>query len=102
MNLIKLVIMSSALSMLTGCASPSLNAYKDTKPAFDIKTYFNGPIKAWGVVQDWRGQVVRRFDVTMVGQWTGDTGTLKEHFTYYDGKTQDRSWIIKKMPGWSY
>ena len=102
MNLIKLVIMSSALSMLAGCASPSLNTYKDTKPAFDIKTYFNGPIKAWGVVQDWRGQVVRRFDVTMVGQWTGDTGTLKEHFTYYDGKTQDRTWTIKKMPDGSY
>ncbi|MCF8462529.1 MAG: DUF3833 domain-containing protein [Rickettsiaceae bacterium] len=28
-----------------------------------IKNYFNGTIKAWGIVQDWQKRVVRQFDV---------------------------------------
>lgn len=82
--------------MLSGCTSKSLEQYKSTNPPADIQAYFNGPIKAWGLVQDWRGNVVQRFDVEMVGTWDGDVGTLTEHFTYYDGKKQERIWTIRK------
>ena len=74
-----------------------MDFYKDTKPKADIKEYFNGPIKAWGLVQDWRGRVTRRFDVEMVGSWNGDTGKLEEKFNYYDGETQERVWTITKL-----
>ncbi len=83
--------------MLSGCFGHSLESYKDTSPKADIKEYFNGPIKAWGIVQDWRGRVVSRFDVDMVGEWDGDTGTLTEHFEYYDGTKQERIWTIHKL-----
>jgi hypothetical protein len=72
------------------------------QPAFDLKAYFNGPIKAWGIVQDWRGKVVSRFDVTMVGTWEGDKGTLEEDFNYYDGSTQRRIWKIKRINDTNY
>jgi hypothetical protein len=88
--------------MLNGCAGHSLDDYKDTAPKADIKEYFNGPIKAWGIVQDRSGRVVRRFDVNMVGVWDGDVGTLTEHFDYYDGKKQERIWTIKKLYDGSY
>jgi len=88
--------------MLNGCAGDPLDYYKDTTPKADIKQYFNGPIKAWGIVQDWRGRVVRRFDVNMVGKWNGDVGTLTEHFDYYDGKKQERVWTIKKLADDNY
>ncbi|MDE1901786.1 MAG: DUF3833 domain-containing protein [Alphaproteobacteria bacterium] len=88
--------------MLNGCAGDALDYYKDTAPKADIKEYFNGPVKGWGIVQDWRGRVVRRFDVNMVGKWEGDIGTLTEHFTYYDGKTQERVWTIKKLADGTY
>ncbi len=88
--------------MLNGCATNDLDYYKDTTPQADIKTYFNGPIKAWGIVQDWRGRVVRRFDIQMVGKWEGDTGTLTEHFNYYDGQKQERVWTIKKLANGTY
>ena len=68
--------------MLSSCISPSLEYYADTTPKADIKEYFTGPIKAWGIVQDWRGRVVARFDLQMVGAWNGDTGTLTERFDY--------------------
>ena len=88
--------------MFSSCTSTSLKYYKNTSPKMDIKEYFNGPIKAWGIVQDWRGRVVRRFDLDMIGEWQGDTGTLTEHFSYYDGEKQERIWTIKKLADGSY
>lgn len=88
--------------MLSGCSGNTMDYYKNTLPEADIKTYFSGPIKAWGVVQDWRGRVVSRFDVEMVGTWEGDVGTLKEHFEFYDGKTQERVWTITKLADGTY
>ncbi len=75
-----------------------LEHYADEEPQLDLQAYFTGPIKAWGLVQDWRGRVVNRFDVTMYGTWNGDVGTLEEHFVYYGtGKTQKRVWTITKV-----
>ena len=88
--------------MLSACAATNLDYYQGTTPVADIKGYFNGPIKAWGMVQDWRGRVVRRFDVNMVGEWQGDEGTLTEDFTYYDGETQHRVWKITRLPDGTY
>lgn len=82
--------------MLTSCnpSDAALKHYETMQPRFDMRSYFDGDIKAWGIVQDWRGRVVSRFDVTMRGSWQGDTGTLEEDFTYYDGSTQRRVWTI--------
>lgn len=102
MKIIKLTTMLGALIMLSSCSSNSLEYYKNTHPKADIKEYFNGPIKAWGIVQDWRGRVITRFDIEMVGKWEGDTGTLTERFTYYDGKKQERVWTIKNLADGSY
>ena len=88
--------------MLSGCMGSPLDYYEGSKPEADIKEYFNGPIKGWGIVQDWRGRVVSRFDVDMVGEWKGDTGTLTEHFQYYEGKTQKRVWTIRKRADGRY
>ena len=87
--------------MLNGCSN-NLNHYEGSKPEADIKEYFDGNIKAWGLVQDWRGRVTTRFDVDMVGSWEGDKGKLEEDFRYYDGKTQQRTWIITKKEDGTY
>lgn len=88
--------------MLSACMHSDVTHYQGMKPEMDIQTYFSGPIKAWGIVQDWRGRVVSRFDVTMVGSWQGDNGTLEEEFTYYDGSTQQRVWKITKLEDGRY
>ncbi len=69
---------------------------------FDLEQYFTGDIKAWGLVQDWRGKVTRKFDVKMHGTWQGDKGTLTEYFDYYDGETQKRIWHITRLSPDSY
>jgi hypothetical protein len=96
-----ITILTGFFMMLSGCGD-NLNYYQNTEPKADIKKYFDGKIKAWGLVQDWRGRVTTRFDVDMVGSWKGDIGTLEEDFRYYDGKTQKRIWTITKKPDGTY
>ena len=77
-----LLILTGVFLMLSGCCANKVEYYKGSKPEVDIKEYFNGNIKAWGVVQDWRGRVVNRFDIDMLGAWNGANGTLDEDFTF--------------------
>lgn len=96
----KLIIIG-ALIMLNSCGN-KLDVYKDTEPKADIKEYFSGNIKAWGLVQKRSGEVTTRFDVDMVGKWDGNKGTLTEDFRYYDGKTQQRIWTLTKNENGTY
>jgi len=107
MKIVKLSVIIIAVSIATvfmwsTTMKKSIDFYDDTTPKMDIKDYFNGPIKAWGIVQDWRGRVVRKFDVKMIGTWNGNIGSLREHFYYYDGQKQERVWTIKKLSNRQY
>lgn len=102
MRFYKALATLGVLVVLNGCAGNSLDHYKGTTPQADLREYFNGPVKAWGIVQNFNGRVTRRFDVQMVGKWDGDVGTLTEDFTYYDGGKQQRVWTIKKQAAGSY
>jgi hypothetical protein len=76
---------------LFGCSS-SLKDYQNTKPEFDLKTFFNGELTAWGFVKNYQNKVTKRFTVDMKGTWQGDQGELYELFKYQDGSTQERTW----------
>lgn len=95
MTKFKGVILMGLAFILGACAGPSLDHYAGSTPKFDMQQYFTGPIKAWGIVQDRRGHVVRKFDVDMIGTLDNGVITLEEDFEYYDGETQKRTWIIK-------
>jgi len=82
--------------MLTGCTNHSVEIYKDAKPEVKFDDFFDGELVGWGIVQNWKGQVVRRFDIKMTGYWDGNKGKLEEDFFYYDGATQRRIWSVVK------
>jgi len=90
------------VTALGGCVGNTVESYKGTTPKADLREYFNGPVKAWGIVQNYSGRVTRRFDVDMVGKWDGDWGTLTEDFDYYDGQKQQRIWTIRKLTDGNY
>lgn len=100
----KHIVILLSILILSGCAlaEQNLEFYADTGPELKIEEYFVGPIKAWGIVQDYKGQVTRRFDVDMVGRMDGDTIILDEDFTYYDGELDKRIWRIRKMADGRY
>ena len=98
MKLWKGMFIMGLLGILSGCfGSKPVDHYAAQEPALDLQTYFSGPIKAWGVVQDFTGKVTRRFDVDMVGTWTDGVGTLEEKFIFDDGEVQERTWTITKV-----
>ncbi len=79
--------------ILFGCSSTSAELYSKNTPKLTIQQYFNGPLTAEGMLQNWRGQQTRRFSVKMEGSFENDKqGTLHEEFVFDDGEKQTRDW----------
>ena len=85
-----------AMGLLLGCTSVDIERYAETRPRLDIADYFEGQTRAWGMVQDYSGEVQRRFTVEIEGRVEGDTLTLDEHFVYDDGETDRRVWTFER------
>ena len=90
------------LVALSGCASHSIESYRNQKPTLDLRQYFNGTLDAYGVFTDRSGAVVKRFTVVMACNWVGNEGTLDEDFTYSDGTKQKRIWRLTALPDGRY
>ncbi|TCS37126.1 DUF3833 domain-containing protein [Reinekea marinisedimentorum] len=86
---------------LTACTT-QLSDYPESQPAFDLATYFNGPVTAWGILEDYQSKVTRRFCVDIIGSWDGNTGTLDEAFYFDDGETDQRIWRLQKTAEGQY
>jgi len=86
----------AAVISLSSCSS-TLEDYQGSTPEFDLKDYFTGDLKGWGLVKNWKGEVIERFSVDLNGSWENDKGHLYELFTYADGRTQERIWRLQKQ-----
>ncbi len=82
--------------LLTGCGGVDIDRYAGSSPRLDIGEYFAGQTRAWGLVQNYRGEVQRRFTVEIEGDYDGDTLVLDEHFLYDDGETDRRVWTFER------
>ena len=88
---------------LSSCGGIDGAKYKDVQPDFKLEEYFDGKIKAWGIVQDLSGNVTRRFEADILASWEGDKGTLDETFTFYDQEEKEkRVWKITKTGDRTY
>ena len=76
--------------------------FKGTKPTINIEKYFEGPVKAWGLLQDRKGKVTRQFRADMFGKFQNNILTLEEEFFWTDGEKQKRVWKIKKIDEHNY
>lgn len=93
---IKTLLTLGLCTLLTGCSSMELDDFNNTTPEFIPQIYFNGPLKAYGMVKDRNGKVLRTFKGDLVGSWDANgVGTLDEHFIYNDGEKLHRTWIMK-------
>lgn len=71
-------------------------------PALTLEDYFDGPVEAWGLVQDRFGKVRRQFRVTVVGERTAEGCRLHETFRYDDGASESRVWEVRNLGGGRY
>ena len=76
--------------------------FKNSEPILKIEKYFEGEVKAWGVLQDRSGKVTRQFNANMVGKFENNLLTLEEDFFWKDGEKQKRIWQIKKIDEHNY
>lgn len=79
-----------------------LNWYKNKTPLFDFRSYYTGPLKAWGIIQARNGRVLQRIDMDMMGSWQGDQGQLYEIIRYQDGSSEERTWAIRYWDNGNY
>jgi len=105
MKVLQVIVMVSVLACLiaaSGCSvSVDGKSYENVTPAFNIKQFFDGNVKAWGIVQNRSGDVVQRFVVNIDGTLDEDTLMLKETFEYGVGQGPlTRTWrIIQQADG---
>ncbi|ROV58866.1 DUF3833 domain-containing protein [Vibrio ponticus] len=97
----KLLVMFTTLLALFGCGT-QLDDYKQSSPNFALFDYFQGDVKAWGMVQDFSGKMTRSFEVDIVGTVEGNKLTLVEDFVYSDGVKEQRIWNIERLQDGSY
>ena len=83
--------------LLNNCSEMKPENYKNTKPIIKIEEYFQGNVKAWGMLQGRSGEVKRQFVADMKGEFDGQNLILDETFIWNDGEKQERRWTIKKV-----
>lgn len=88
-----------AKNLFLSFRSQSPGDYAGTGPAFVLKEHLSGQILSEGLIFGPNGKMTNSFVAKMEGKWEGDTGTLSEHFTYSNGKVQDRKWYLKLGSG---
>jgi hypothetical protein len=82
------------ISLCISCSQVSVQEYEQSTPKLDLRAFFDGELKAYGLVKNRSGLVTRRFTATIDASWQDEQGTLIEHFVFDDGEQQDRVWIL--------
>ena len=93
---LKIILFTILVVIFTGCSKMKIEDFKNKSPEFIPQEYFNGPLKAYGMVKDRSGKIIRTFKGDLVGSWDKNgVGTLAEKFIYDDGEKQTRVWTLK-------
>ncbi|NVK57649.1 MAG: DUF3833 domain-containing protein [Alteromonadaceae bacterium] len=92
----RIIVVFLGIMLLGGCsASIDGDTYANQTPALSLEQFFDGNVKAWGIVQNRSGDVVQRFTVDIKGSMDGQTLILNETFDYEVGEGPDkRIWQI--------
>ncbi|MGQ8364862.1 DUF3833 domain-containing protein [Glaciecola sp. 1036] len=93
-----------SLLFINACSvSISGQNYETITPEFSLEAFFDGKIKAWGIVQGRDGEILQRFIVDIDAYKENDTLILDEAFTYgYGEGPTKRTWKISKNPDGTY
>ena len=93
----RLLLLFIFFLLLNSCSEMKPEDYKNTKPIIKIEEFFQGNVKAWGMLQGRSGDVKRQFVADMKGEFDGKNLILDETFIWNDGEKQERRWTIKKV-----
>ena len=83
--------------LLGACSSVHVSDYQERKPELILEDFFEGDLKAYGIVKNRSGKVIRTFTADIHAYWNGPTGTLEEDFVFDDGEKQRRVWTLTRQ-----
>ncbi|WOX04171.1 DUF3833 domain-containing protein [Microbulbifer pacificus] len=89
------LLLAMTLPLLQACSGPAVEDYAGNTPLFTPEQFFNGPLRAHGIVKNRAGKVTRRFTATLNGTWSSGRGLLAEKFEFDDGEIQYRNWQLE-------
>ena len=104
-KVLKSILLIISLILITSCSSGNDMKpidFKDQKPRLIIEDYLSGSVKAWGILQNRSGKVIRQFSADLNGKWDGKQLILDEKFNCDDGEIQTRQWQITKIDDNNY
>ena len=103
MKIVNSILLIITLALVTSCSNNMKpEDFKNTEPTLLIEEYFDGKVKAWGILQDRSGKVTRQFKADLNGKWDGSQLVLDEVFNWTDGEKQTRQWTILKINEHNY
>lgn len=91
---LSLMLVAAAVTLLSGCASVTVDEYADNEPRLVAEEFFDGRLTAHGVVKDRGGKVIRSFNADIKAYWKDGIGTLEEDFVFDDGEIDRRVWTL--------
>ena len=100
--LIILVISFSIYKTYSNNENMKPEDFKNTEPVIKIEKYFEGEVKAWGILQNRKGKITRQFKANMSGKFENNILILEEDFYWKDGEKQKRIWKIEKIDEHNY
>ncbi len=98
----KKLLMAICSIFMASCSNDKINQYEHNYPKLSLQEFLNGKITGYGIIEDFRSNVTKRFQFSGTALWTGDSGRFDEKITYSDGKVESRVWQIKKLSESSY
>jgi hypothetical protein len=95
-NMIRFSLLILSIGILSACANVSVTDYAKNSPKLVLQEFFNGSLRAHGIVKDRSGKVIRYFNASIDASWVDGVGTLDENFVFDNGEKQQRIWTIIK------
>ncbi len=90
------------ISLISGCQAVKVDQYTGREPLMDPKDFFQGKLRAHGVIKDYQGFVARSFNAEVTACWQDNIGVLDEQFVFDDGELQSRVWRLMLEADGSY
>ena len=85
-----------ACGLVLGACSPvKVGDYAQNEPSLVAEDFFDGRLRAHGVVKNRGGKVIRYFSADIDASWVDGVGTLDERFLFDDGEEQTRVWTLR-------
>ncbi len=94
----RLSVIFPLIFLVASCGQVEIQDYTNTQPTLNLRTFFDGELRAYGVLQNRSGKVTRKFTADIEANWDGNTGYLNEVFVFDDGERAIRNWTLNVEP----